>query len=128
MERYSILLWIVGGILVIGSIIFLIFYMIRKGEREIGLLLSIGLSPKRIIIKNVLISIISTVTGVMFGHFLSLPLMSWFGKALMRVSLVPSWQYLPHFVSVSVAIALIASSLPSLLVTRMDPTKLLREE
>jgi ABC-type lipoprotein release transport system permease subunit len=42
MERYSVVLWIVGTVLVIGSIVFLILYMIRKGEREIGLLLSIG--------------------------------------------------------------------------------------
>jgi ABC-type antimicrobial peptide transport system permease subunit len=128
MGRYSVLLWTVGAILVIGSIIFLILYMIRKGEKEIGLLLSIGLSPARIIIKNIFISIFSALTGVMLGHFLSIPLMSWFGRALMRISLVPTWEYLPHFLSASVIVALIASSLPSFMVTKMDPTRLLREE
>ncbi|TNF56331.1 MAG: ABC transporter permease [Nitrospiraceae bacterium] len=128
MERYSVLLWITGTILVIGSIVFLILYMIRKGEREIGLLLSIGISPGKIIVKNIVISIITAVVGALFGHILSVPLMSWFGKVLMRIGLVPSWQYLPHFVFASVIIALIAASFPSLYITRLDPTRLLREE
>ncbi len=128
MARYSVLLWITGTILVIGSIVFLIIYMIRKGEREIGLLLSIGLSPGKIIIKNVTIAVITAVTGALLGYFLSVPLMSWFGKAFMRIGLSPSWQYLPHFVAASLIISLIASSLPSWFVTRLDPTKLLREE
>jgi len=128
MKQYSTILWIVGTIIVISSIIFLILYMIRKGEREIGLLLSIGLPPGKIIVKNIVISIVSAVAGVLLGHLLSVPLMSWFGKASMRIALVPSWQYLPHFVLASTIIALVASSLPSWFVTRLDPTKLLREE
>jgi ABC-type antimicrobial peptide transport system permease subunit len=128
MERYSVVLWIVGTILVIGSIVFLILYMIRKGEREIGLLLSIGLSPGNIIIKNIVIAIVTAASGALIGHIMSVPLMSWFGKAFMRIGLAPSWQYLPHFLVASLIIALIASSLPSWFVTRLDPTKLLREE
>lgn len=128
MERYSILLWTVGTILVIGSIVFLILYMIRKGEREIGLLLSIGMSPVRIVIKNVVIAVVTAVVGALIGHALSVPLMSWFGKAFMRISLAPSMEYLPHFVFASLAIALAASSIPSWFVTRIDPTRLLREE
>lgn len=128
MKQYSTILWIAGTIIVVSSIVFLILYMIRKGEREIGLLLSIGLPPGRIIIKNIVISVVSAVAGAVLGHMLSVPLMSWFGKASMRIALAPSWQYLPHFVVASVIIALVASSLPSWLVTRLDPTKLLRED
>jgi putative ABC transport system permease protein len=128
MKQYSTLLWIVGTILVIGSIVFLILYMLRKSEREIGLLLSIGLSPGKIIVKNVVISVITAVAGALLGHILSVPLMSWFGKAFMRIGLVPSWQYLPHFVIASLVIALLASSFPSWFVTRLEPTRLLREE
>ncbi len=128
MEKYSLLLWIVGTLLVTGSIAFLIFYMVRKGEREIGLLLSIGLSPSRIIIKNIAVAILTAVTGVLIGYMLSVPLMSWFGKTVMRISLDPSWQYFSHFITGSLVIALVASSLPSWLVTRIDPTKLMREE
>ncbi len=128
MKKYSVVLWIVGVILVIGSIVFLIFYMIRKGEREIGLLLSIGVSPLRIVIKNVVIAAVTAVSGAMIGHALSIPLMAWFGKAFMHISLAPSMQYLPHFVFASLAISLAASSIPSWFVTRLDPTRLLREE
>jgi ABC-type lipoprotein release transport system permease subunit len=128
MERYSFALWVVGTIIVIGSIVFLILYMIRKGAREIGLLLSIGLSPVKIIVMNIVISIVTAVAGVLLGHILSVPLMSWFGKAFMRIGLIPSWQYLSHFVFASIIIALISSSFPSWFVTRLDPTKLLREE
>ncbi len=128
MERYSVVLWIAGTVLVIGSIVFLILYMIRKGEREIGLLLSIGLSPGKIIIKNIVIAVLTATIAALAGHLLSVPLMSWFGKSFMRISLVPSWEYLPHFVGASLVIAVVASSLPSWFVTRMDPTKLLREE
>jgi ABC-type antimicrobial peptide transport system permease subunit len=128
MEQYSTLLWITGTVLAVGSIIFLIFYMLRKSERETGLLLSIGLSPGKIIIKNIAISVLSAFSGAMLGHILSVPLMSWFGKAFMRIGLIPSWEYLPHFVLTSLAIALLASSIPSWFVTRLDPTRLLREE
>ncbi len=128
MKQYSVLLWTVGTILVVGSITFLIIYMIRKGEREIGLLLSIGLSPRVIVIKNIVIAVVTAVTGTLIGHFLSVPLMSWFGKSFMRISLVPSWDYLPQFIAASFAIALLASAIPSWFVTRIDPTKLLREE
>jgi ABC-type lipoprotein release transport system permease subunit len=54
--------------------------------------------------------------------------MSWFGKTYMRIGLIPSWDYLPHFVIAALAIALLASSIPSWFVTRLDPTRLLREE
>jgi ABC-type lipoprotein release transport system permease subunit len=54
--------------------------------------------------------------------------MSWFGKAFMRVSLIPNWDYLEHFVIASLVIALLASAVPSWLVTRIEPTRLLREE
>ncbi len=128
MKQYSVLLWTVGTILAIGSIVFLIIYMIRKGEREIGLLLSIGISPGKIIIKNIVIAVITAIAGVLIGHLLSVPLMSWFGKSFMRISLVPNWDYLPQFLTASFAITLLASSIPSWLVTRIDPTKLLREE
>ena len=128
MKRYSVVLWIVGTILVAGSIIFLIVYMIRKGEREIGLLLSIGLSPSKIVIKNIVISAATAVAGALTGHALSVPLMSWFGQAFMRIRLAPSMEYLPYFVAASFLIALISSSLPSWYVTRLDPTRLLREE
>jgi ABC-type antimicrobial peptide transport system permease subunit len=128
MKQYSTLLWTIGTILVVGSIVFLILYMIRKGEREIGLLLSIGLSPIRIVIKNIVIAVVTAVAGVLIGHVLSVPLMSWFGKAFMRISLVPSWDYLPQFVTASFVIAILASSIPSWFVTRLDPTRLLREE
>lgn len=128
MKRYSVLLWIVGTALVIGSIVFLVFYMIRKGEREIGLLLSIGLSPIKIISKNITIAVITAVAGALLGHLISVPLMSWFGKTFMRIGLSPSWQYLPHFAGAALIIALISSFFPSWFITRLDPTKLLREE
>ncbi|UCD35759.1 MAG: FtsX-like permease family protein [Nitrospiraceae bacterium] len=128
MERYSLLLWIVCAALAIGSVVFLILYMLRKGEREIGLLLSIGISPWRIILKNVTIGVITAVAGALVGHMLSVPLMSWFGQAVMGIALVPSMGYLPHFVTAGAAVALMASSLPTWLATRLDPTKLLREE
>ncbi len=128
MKRYSVVLWIVGTVLVVGSIVFLILYMIRKGEREIGLLLSIGLSPNRIITKNIVIAVVTAMTAALIGHVMSVPLMSWFGRSFMRISLVPSWDYLPQFLSAAFLIALISSSLPSWFVTRLDPTRLLREE
>lgn len=128
MKRYSVVLWVAGTILVVGSIVFLIIYMIRKGEREIGLLMSIGMSPLVIIARNVITAIVTAVAGVLLGHVLSVPLMSWFGKSFMRVSLAPSMEFMPQFIAASAAIALIASSIPSWYVTKLDPAKMLREE
>lgn len=128
MERYSLLLWVVGAALAVGSIVFLILYMLRKGEREIGLLLSIGISPWRIIFKNVVIGVVTAVSGAFIGHVLSIPLMSWFGRAVMGMALAPEMDYLSRFITAGAAVALLASSLPTWLATRHDPTKLLREE
>jgi ABC-type antimicrobial peptide transport system permease subunit len=128
MERYSTVLWVVGSILATGSIFFLILYTIYKGSREIGLLLSIGFSPGRIIMKNISVSVITALTGACTGYLLSIPLMKYVGIKFMRVSLGPSWDLLPYFLAASLIIAFIAASFPSWYVTRLDPTKLLREE
>ena len=128
MKRYSVVLWAAGIILVVGSIAFLIIYIIRKSEREIGLLMSIGMSPLVIIAKNIIIATVTALAGVLLGHALSVPLMSWFGKSFMRVSLSPSMEFMPQFIAVSAAVALIASSIPSWYVTKLDPAKTLREE
>ncbi len=128
MERYTAALWIVGVSLAIGSIAFLILYSIYRGGMEIGLLLSIGLTPQRIIIKNIISSIITAVSGAFAGYMLSFPLMSYFGIKFMRISLVPSWDLFPYFMGSSLVIALIAASLPSWYVTRLDPANLLREK
>lgn len=128
MERYSLVFWIIGAILVTGSLVFLILYTIHKGGREIGLLLSIGLSPMRIIVRNIIISVLTAVSGAIIGYLMSVPLMSYGGMLFMRVRLSPLPGLLPWFAAASLAVAFIAVSFPSWYVTRLDPTKLLREE
>jgi ABC-type antimicrobial peptide transport system permease subunit len=128
MEKYSAAVWVVGILLATGSIVFLILYTIYKGGREIGLLLSIGLSPVKIIIKNIIVSIITAISGALIGYLLSVPLMSYLGITFMKINLDLSWDLFPYFVTASLVIALMAASFPSWYVTRLDPAKLLREE
>ncbi len=128
MKRYSVALWVVGALLAVGSIVFLILYNIYRGGREIGLLMSIGVSPWRIIVKNIIISVVTAVSGVFMGYLLSFPLMSYFSIQIMRISLEPSRELLPWFMTASLVIAFIAAIFPSWYVTRLDPAKLLREE
>ena len=109
-------------------LIFLILYILHKGGREIGLLLSIGLSPRRIVIKNIVVSVLTAAAGAVTGYILSFPLMSYFGSTFLRMALSPSWGLLPHFVGASIIVAFIAATFPSWYVSRLDPTKLLREE
>jgi ABC-type antimicrobial peptide transport system permease subunit len=128
MEQYSVIFWIVGGVLVTANIAFLLFYLIHKGKREIGLLLSIGMSPGRIVIKNIIISVVTAVAGALGGYILSIPLMSQAGRMFMRVRLSPSAEVLPWLVVVITGAALLASIIPSWYISNLDPTKLLREE
>jgi len=128
MERYSVIFWIAGGVLVTASIAFLLFYLIHKGRREIGLLLSIGMSPGRIVLKNIFISLATAVAGTLAGYILSIPLMSRAGLMFMRVSLAPSAEVLPWLVPVITAAALLASFIPSWHISSLDPTKLIRED
>lgn len=128
MKRYSVVLWTVGSVLAVGSIVFLILYMVQKSSRETGLLMSIGLSPGSIVAKNIASAVFAALSGSVLGFLLSVPLMSYVGMSLMRVRLSPSWELLPYFAGAALAISFAASILPSIYITRLEPTRLLREE
>lgn len=128
MERYTVVLWIVCSVLVIGSIVFLILYTVRKSEREIGLLLSIGLAPGFIVMKNLMVGIFTGAAGAFSGFLLSLPFMAYLGDRFLRIRLGPAWELLPFFIGGACLVALFASSIPSWYAARLDPAVLLREE
>ncbi|UCG78882.1 MAG: hypothetical protein JSV21_03370 [Nitrospirota bacterium] len=128
MERYSLLFRVLGAVLAAGSIIFLIFYTLHKGGREVGLLLSIGLSPSRIVIRNLIIAVLISMLGALAGFVLSVPLMKYLGVVVMRISLSPAWGSLPWFAVAAFALSFVSAIVPSIYVSRLDPTKLLREE
>lgn len=128
MEQYTVVIWAVGAVLGIGTIAFLILYIIYKGGRDIGLLLSIGLSPEKIAAKNTVVAVLTALFGAILGYLLSFPIMTWLGNAFLRVGLTPSWDYLAWFVFGSVIAGLFTALLLSLHMTGLDPTRLLREE
>jgi len=128
MERYTVVLWIVCAVLAIGSIVFLILYTVKKSEREIGLLLSIGLAPGFIVMKNLLVGLLTGAAGALSGFLLSLPFMSYLGDRFLRLHLAPAWELLPVFIGGACLVALFASSIPSWYAARLDPAILLREE
>jgi ABC-type lipoprotein release transport system permease subunit len=128
MEQYSVVIWTAGVVLAVGSIVFLMLYLIQKGEREIGILLSIGLLPGQIVIKNVVVALLTALAGSVLGYVLSAPLMIWFGKAFMNMGLAPEWENLPYFLAASMVVASGVAIIPSWYITRLDPTNLLREE
>lgn len=128
MRRYSFIVWTIGGILSVGTIAFLVLYMIYRSEREIGLLLSIGISPGRLAAKNVAAAVATALVGAAAGYGLTIPLMSWVGKTVLGVGLAPSWSLIPYVAAAALVVALLAASGPCLYMARLDPTKLMRGE
>jgi ABC-type antimicrobial peptide transport system permease subunit len=128
MKRYTVVIWAVGAVLGIGTIAFLILYLVYKGGRDIGLLLSIGLSPQVIAAKNTVVGVLTALLGAILGYLLSFPIMTWLGKAFLRIGLTPSWDYLAQFAVGSALAGLFTALVLSLYLTTLDPTTLLREE
>jgi|GEM_PF-2550600 hypothetical protein len=128
MEHYRAAFWGGGAVLVSASVAFLLLYLLHKGKREIGLLLSIGVSPRGISVRNAIVSLGIVIVGTLAGYLLSIPLMAQAGLMFMKVKLSPSLEVLPWLLALSMGAALLASLIPALHISRLDPTRLLREE
>lgn len=128
MERYTVVIWIAGSILGLGTIALLLIYIFYKEGRDIGLLLCIGFTPGKIVAKNTLIGILTAVFGVAGGSLLSLAAMDWLGTTILRVGLAPPVEYFVQFAAGSVLAGFLTALLLSLYMVSLEPTTLLREE
>ena len=128
MERYTVIIWIVGSILSIGIIAMLLIYILYKEGKDMGLLLCIGFTPKTIVAKNTLIGAVTALLGAVGGGLLSLPAMDWIGKSMLRVGLFPSVEYFLQFAGGAVLAGFTTALLLSLYMVSLEPTRLLREE
>lgn len=128
MERYTVVIWVVGSLLGLGTIALLLIYILYKEGRDIGLLLCIGFTPATIVAKNALIGILTTVLGVAGGSLLSLAAMDWLGNTFLRVGLAPPIEYFMQFAAGAAAAGFLTAFLLSLYMVSLEPTTLLREE
>ena len=131
----------VASILVLSTVIM----TVKSKEREIGILLTLGASPKQIILifftQGLIVSLIGIILGVFLGFLLTLNLNniisileSFLDRNLLEAYFI---NYFPYYINysqilliciISFVISLISSLIPSLKAVKLNPVEILRHE
>ena len=128
MERYSLALYLVGLLLVGGTVAALISSQVRRSMREIGLLLAVGASTGTVQGLLVVKAAVLGAAGGLLGYFAGIPLTTALGSRLLELPLEPpSGLWLPTL-ALCTLVSVAAASLPAWRASHLDPTQLLREE
>ncbi len=127
-KRYSVIIYVVAVLLIIGIVSILISSQVRRQRRQIGLLLAIGTAPSVISALFILKAGLVGIGGSLFGYMLSYPLIKKIGSILMGTSLtMPEGSLIIVLVS-SLIISVISALVPALRASRLDPTEILFRE
>ena len=127
-KRYSVIIYAVAVLLIIGIVSILISSQVRRQRRQIGLLLAIGTAPSVISALFILKAGLVGIGGSLFGYMLSYPLIKKIGSILMGTSLtMPEGSLIIVLVS-SLIISVISALVPALRASRLDPTEILFRE
>ncbi len=131
---------IILGLIIIVAVVNIIgtlLMVVLEKKHQIGILLSMGASTQGIkkifLYEGVAIGVIGTVLGNMFGygvcwlqfhfHFFSLPSSIYF---MTTVPILFRWQDCAVVSSISIALTLLASLIPAMLASRLDPIQSIR--
>ena len=131
----------VASILVLSTVIM----TVKSKEREIGILLTLGASSKQIILifftQGLVVSFIGIVCGIILGFLLILNLNNIINilEVFLERNLLDAYfiNYFPYYInyfqifiicSVSFAISLISTLIPSFRAIKLNPIQILRHE
>ena len=127
MERFSVIFLVI--ILLVGAVSIANYMLANVYERrkEIGTLLALGATPRRIstlfFIKSALLGIAGGLAGYLLGTVLAVGL----GPRLAGVPVLPLPALAGWAVLLAVVVSVLASALPVAKAARLDPAEILRE-
>jgi len=128
MKTYSLTLYVVGVLLVGGTVVALISNQVRRSLREIGLLLAVGASTaavgRLLIGKAALVGAAGGLLGYLVGIWLTIRL----GSSLLHVPLEPPHGLWLPVVAACVLVSVVAAAVPARRAALLDPSEALRKD
>jgi putative ABC transport system permease protein len=128
MSRISLIMLVV--ILVVGgaSIANYMFANVYERRREIGIYMAMGANSSWILKLFLVKALIIGIAGGVFGYILGSILAVALGPRIAGVAVYPLPVYALYSVVISTVIAFIASTIPAINATRVDPSLIMKED
>jgi len=127
MERFSLVFLVVIMLVGAVSIANYMFANVYERRREIGILLAVGATPRRIstifLLKAAILGLAGGAVGYVFGSILAVTL----GPRIADVPVLPVPALAGWGVVIAIVVALLASLVPVWRAARLDPAQILRE-
>lgn len=127
MQRYSGVLELAGVGLIAAVVATLAASQARRRTRELGLLVAVGASPRRVARMLTLQAAAVGALGGLAGWLGSVPLAHRLGEALLGAALAPPAGMLVPALGLSIVVSAAAAAIPARRAAALDPTLVLRE-
>jgi len=127
MERFSQLFLIIIVLVGAASIANYMFSNVQERRAEIGTLMALGMTPRRILTVFLAKALVVGMAGGVVGYILGTALAVILGPRLAQVPVLPLPAWLGWAVLIAVAITMLASAIPARKAASLDPAVTLRD-
>jgi len=127
MEKFSLIFLIIIVIVGAVSIANYMFSNVQERRQEIGTLMAVGMTPRRILTVFLAKALVLGLAGGVVGYVVGTALAVGLGPRLAQVPVLPLPAWFGWAVLIAVAITLLASALPASKAARLDPAVILRD-
>jgi putative ABC transport system permease protein len=127
MERFSQLFLIIIVLVGAASIANYMFSNVQERRAEIGTLMALGMTPRRILTVFLVKALAVGLAGGVVGYILGTALAVILGPRLAQVPVLPLPAWLGWAVLIAVAITMLASAIPARKAASLDPAMTLRD-
>jgi putative ABC transport system permease protein len=100
---------------------------VDERRREIGMLLAMGMDPRKIQVIFVLKLLVFAGIGGLLGYVMGSGISIFLGPMIADASVSPILYLLPISLAISIGLSIISSIIPSRRISRLDPVEALRE-
>ena len=127
MEKFSQLFLIIIVLVGAASIANYMFSNVQERRAEIGTLMALGMTPRRILTVFLAKALVVGMAGGVVGYILGTALAVILGPRLAQVPVLPLPAWLGWAVLIAVAITMLASAIPARKAASLDPAVTLRD-
>jgi putative ABC transport system permease protein len=100
---------------------------VDERRREIGMLLAMGMDPRKIQVIFVLKLLVFAGIGGLLGYVMGSGISIFLGPMIAEAEVSPILYLLPISLAISIGLSIISSIIPSRRISRLDPVEALRE-